>query len=75
MDEVERAERWVRRRVVNKLAEVLALAAGEDDADFRRASGDSSCAWCGEPYYRHAVDPLSPGRSLVLLCSGERVKL
>jgi hypothetical protein len=69
----EEVTRRMLRRLINKVAQVLYLAAGDADPDMRRASGDMVCDECGAIYYDHAHDPLST--FLNVLCNGERVKL
>ena len=64
--------RQVRRLYVNPLAQILLLAAGEENADFVR-TGNMACEICGETYGRHAEDPFAPW--LNVLCDGRRVKL
>jgi hypothetical protein len=62
------------RRWINRLAQLLELAKGcPEDLDFYSVSGDVVCRDCGEPFWRHAVDPWEPW--LTMLCNGERVKL
>jgi hypothetical protein len=49
-----------------------------DDVDFRRASGDCVCKWCGQKYYDHPAGG-PPGfdghQFLNVLCNGDLVKL
>lgn len=66
------------RRLLNRFAQVLMLARGEEaDAERRedayRPSHEMVCEACGEMYLRHATDPFEPW--LTVLCSGEMVKL
>lgn len=67
------ATKHLLRRLVNKLAQVIALSEPEPDDDPRRADGRTVCGRCKAEYWRHAIDPRAPW--LNLLCNGERVKL
>lgn len=74
-----RVRRWVRRRIVNPLAQALMLAEGARVAygpghwEVTRASGDAECDGCGMAYRDHAADPMRPWA--VVACDGRRLKL
>lgn len=67
-------ERFTLRRIINRLAAVLLLAAGRHAcAEFTRASHLCTCEHCGDTYAYHVSDPFEPW--LTVLCDGRRVKL
>lgn len=59
------------RRLINKLAQILAMAEEKTGMTYR--SGDYTCEMCGWRYSRHATCPLEPW--ITILCDGRRVKL
>jgi hypothetical protein len=66
--------RWALRRILNKLAQLFALALPPAELD-HRASGAVVCEVCGEEYRRHANDPHDPSGTTTMLCDGRRVHL
>lgn len=60
------------RRVMNKLAQIFALAEPDIGDDWYRA-GNLDCEACGQDYHSHPQDPREPW--LTIICGGQRVKL
>lgn len=71
--EIAHTRRWLRRRILNRLAQVFALVEPVEDDDWYRAGGTVVCEVCGWEYRDHADDPREPW--MTLLCDGRRVKL
>lgn len=61
------------RRLINKLAQILALVSCPESTYDGRASGSCMCQTCGEVYFRHARHPLDTW--MTMLCDGRMVKL
>lgn len=71
--EIETHARFLLRRILHRLWQVLVLGEALPGKPCERASGDVVCALCGEVYYDHPADPRETWMTMV--CGGKRWKL